>query len=175
MQDLKKMEALNLQRWIDEHHASLKPPIGNAQIWSDSEFLVTIVAGPNRRKDFHVDPGEEFFHQLKGDMILRVREASAFRDVPVREGDMLLLPPGVPHSPQRPAGSLGMVIERARRADEYDFFQWYCEQCTDLLHEVRLHVSDITRQLQPLFETFYRGDPAHRTCRSCGFTLEPPL
>lgn len=65
---------LNLHKWIDEHRDMLKPPVGNVQIWKDADLMVTIVGGPNQRTDFHDDPIEEFFYQLKGDMVLRVME-----------------------------------------------------------------------------------------------------
>ncbi|HEX9475005.1 MAG TPA: 3-hydroxyanthranilate 3,4-dioxygenase, partial [Steroidobacteraceae bacterium] len=123
------LSALNLHRWVDEHRHLLKPPVGNKLIYRDSEFMVMAVGGPNSRRDFHVDPAEEFFHQLEGDMVLRVYKGGAIRDVPIRAGEILLLPPGVPHSPQRPAHSVGLVIERARRPGERDGLQWYCEHC----------------------------------------------
>ena len=77
--------------------------MGNAQIWADDDFIVTVVGGPNQRTDFHDDPCEEFFHQLKGDMVLRVWEDGGPRDIAIREGDVFLLPAHVRHSPQRPS------------------------------------------------------------------------
>ncbi|MCY4190292.1 MAG: 3-hydroxyanthranilate 3,4-dioxygenase, partial [Rhodospirillaceae bacterium] len=106
------LAAFNLMQWIKDHEEILKPPVGNAQIWQDSDFIVTIVAGPNERTDFHVDPLEEFFYQLKGDMVLRIIEDGRIKDVSIKEGDILLLPPFTRHSPQRPEpGSYGLVIE----------------------------------------------------------------
>jgi 3-hydroxyanthranilate 3,4-dioxygenase len=166
------MIPLNLKKWIDEHRHLLKPPVGNAQIWKDREFMVTVVGGPNARKDFHVDPGEEFFHQLEGDIVLRVIEGGQMRDIPIREGEIFLLPPFVPHSPQRPAGTIGMVIERIRQPGEEDRFQWYCEQCNALLHDVHFHVTDLTTQLAPAFAGFY-ADPVLHTCRACGTVQHP--
>ena len=105
----------NFQRWIDEHRDLLKPPVGNAQVWEDTDFIVTVVGGPNQRTDYHDDPLEEFFYQLKGDMVLRLMEDGRPRDMPIREGDIFLLPPHVRHSPQRPEpGSVGLVIEYRR-------------------------------------------------------------
>lgn len=166
------MVPLNLRKWIEEHRDLLKPPVGNAQIWKDREFMVTVVGGPNARKDFHVDPGEEFFYQLEGDITLRVIEAGRTRDIPIREGDVFLLPPLVPHSPQRPPETIGMVIERVRRPDEEDRFQWYCDRCGHLLDEIVLHVTDLTTQLKPAFDAFY-ADPARHTCGKCGTVQKP--
>ena len=70
----KTLQALNLNRWIAEHRHLLKPPVGNKLVYQDSEFMIMVVGGPNARADFHVDPAEEFFHQLEGDMVLRVAE-----------------------------------------------------------------------------------------------------
>lgn len=33
----------------------LKPPVGNQEIWRDTDFIVTVVGGPNQRTDFHDD------------------------------------------------------------------------------------------------------------------------
>jgi 3-hydroxyanthranilate 3,4-dioxygenase len=116
----------NLQRWIDSNRESLKPPVGNKLLFQDSEFIIMAVGGPNSRKDFHHDPGEEFFHQLEGDIVVRTVQHGRIIDVPVRQGEVFLLPPEIPHSPQRPAGSIGIVVERRRGPDELDGFSWYC-------------------------------------------------
>jgi 3-hydroxyanthranilate 3,4-dioxygenase len=169
------LSALNLREWIDEHRHLLQPPVGNEQIWKDAhpEFIVMVVGGPNSRKDFHVDAGEEFFFQLEGDITVRIVEDGAIRDITIREGDIFLLPPNVPHSPQRGPNTVGLVLERRRRNDEQDGFQWYCENCGEKVHEVFLPVTDITTQLKPLFEAFW-ADIDARTCRSCGEVLPPP-
>jgi len=169
---METLKALDLRRWIDEHRELLKPPVGNKLIYHDTEFIIMVVGGPNSRRDFHVDPAEEFFHQLEGEMKLRVMQDGRLRDVPIRAGEVLLLPPRVPHSPQRPAGSVGLVVERARRAGEVDGFQWYCEHCHALLYEEQLAVTDLETQLPPVCARFY-SNPEHRRCRRCG-TVEPP-
>src|SRR6516164_5312322 len=139
-------QPLNLRHWIEEHRALLKPPVGNKLIYRDSEFIVMAVGGPNARRDFHVDPAEEFFHQIEGDMVLRVVEDGRFRDLPIRAGEILLLPPRIPHSPQRPAHSVGLVIERQRRPGELDGLQWYCDKCAHLLYEENLALTNIETQ-----------------------------
>lgn len=164
---MSRLTPFNLQRWIDEHAHLLKPPVGNAQVWQDSEFMVTIIGGPNQRTDYHDDPTEEFFYQLKGDIVLRVIEDGKPRDLPIREGDVLLLPPHVRHSPQRPAGSIGLVIERHRREGEIDAFEWYCERCDRRVHRREVQLRDIVRDLPPVFEEYY-GDSALRVCPECG-------
>jgi 3-hydroxyanthranilate 3,4-dioxygenase len=167
------LQAFNLRQWIDAHRPLLKPPVGNKLVFHDTEFIIMVVGGPNARKDFHIDPAEEFFYQLEGDMVLRIVEAGLIRDLPIRAGDVLLLPPGVPHSPQRSAGSVGLVIERRRRAGELDGLQWYCERCATLLYEEYFPLTDIETQFPPVFARFF-ASVALRTCRQCGQLMAAP-
>jgi 3-hydroxyanthranilate 3,4-dioxygenase len=131
-----------------------------------------VVGGPNARTDFHVDEGEEFFYQLEGDITLRVMEDGKRRDIPIRAGDIFLLPPRVPHSPQRPPGTVGLVIERKRTAQELDGFVWYCEKCGNKLYEEFFHLDNIVTQLPPVFDRFYSSE-ANLTCKSCGTKMPP--
>ena len=90
MPSISSMKPFNLQKWIDENRDKLKPPVGNAQVWEDGEFMVTVVGGPNQRRDFHDDPTEEFFYQLKGRHLPahhgRARQASEGHSHPRRRG-----------------------------------------------------------------------------------------
>jgi 3-hydroxyanthranilate 3,4-dioxygenase len=167
-----RLRAFNFRQWIDENRHVLKPPVGNKRVFRDSEFIIMVVGGPNARKDYHVDPAEEFFYQLEGDIVLKTMQNGRAVDVPIREGEILLLPPKVPHSPQRAANSVGLVVERERRPDELDGFQWYCENCSTLLYEQFLPMTDIEK-LGELFETFY-SSPEYRTCKRCGAVMERP-
>jgi 3-hydroxyanthranilate 3,4-dioxygenase len=161
------LKAFNFRDWIDRHREYLKPPVNNRLVFRESEFIIMVVGGPNSRTDYHEDPGEEFFYQLEGDMTLRTMQDGARVDIPIREGEILLLPARVPHSPQRYANTVGLVIERKRRPDEQDGFLWFCEHCSYPLHAEYLHVSDIEKQLPPVFERFY-GSLEMRTCQACG-------
>ncbi|MCZ6523191.1 MAG: 3-hydroxyanthranilate 3,4-dioxygenase [Alphaproteobacteria bacterium] len=162
------LSAFNFDNWIDDHAEQLKPPIGNATVWRDSDLIIMVVGGPNQRTDYHDDPYEEFFHQLRGNMVLRVIEDGAPRDVAINEGDILLLPPHLRHSPQRPEpGSVGLVVERSRPPGLKDGFEWFCPRCLHLLYRVEVHLRDIVKDLPPLFEPFYRSTDL-RTCKSCG-------
>jgi 3-hydroxyanthranilate 3,4-dioxygenase len=167
------LQTINFRRWIDEHRHLLKPPVGNKLVYQDTEFIIMVVGGPNVRKDFHVDPAEEFFYQLEGDMNLRVVEDGRVRDLPIREGEILLLPPRVPHSPQRRANSAGLVVERRRRTGELDALQWYCEHCGALLYEEGFALVDIEAQFPPVMKRFF-DSLAHRTCRRCGTVMSAP-
>ena len=163
---------LNLQRWIDEHRHLLKPPVGNKCI-VDDDFIVMIVGGPNARTDYHYDEGAEFFYQLEGEMVLRVQDNGMARDLPMRAGEMFYLPPRVPHSPQRMAGSIGLVIERRRRPEEKDGLLWFCEQCNHKLYEEYFTLVDIEQDFPPVFDRFYRSREA-RTCGACGHLNPAP-
>jgi 3-hydroxyanthranilate 3,4-dioxygenase len=158
----------NFNTWIDEHQHLLRPPVGNAQIWQNADFIVTVVGGPNARTDFHDDPLEEFFYQLRGDMVLRIMDEGRPRDLPINAGDIFLLPPHVRHSPQRPMpGSVGLVIERQRPEGVIDAFEWYCLSCHTRVHRVEIQLKSIVDDLPPLFEQFY-GSAEQRKCPECG-------
>lgn len=167
---------LNFPQWLKDHEHLLKPPVGNQQIWKDADFIVTIVGGPNKRTDFHDDPFEEYFYQLKGNASLNIMETingrNVQRSIALTEGTMFLLPPHVRHSPQRPeAGSLCLVIERTRPTGSLDAFEWYCSNCHGLVYRVQVQLQSIVTDLPPLFEAFYSNE-TKRTCPSCG-TVHP--
>ncbi len=170
---MRSLQPFNLMQWIDQHRAELKPPVANKRIFRDGEFIIMVVGGPNARKDFHVDPAEEFFHQLEGDMLLQTMQDGRRIDVPIRAGDVMLLPPNIPHSPQRHANTIGLVIERERRVGELDGFQWYCEGCDALLYEEQLQLTNIETQFAGIFERFF-SSVARRTCGECGRIMEAP-
>ena len=163
----------NLRRWIDQNRDLLKPPVGNKLLFADSAFIVMAVGGPNSRKDFHHDPSEELFLMIEGDMVLKTVQDGRVTDVPIREGEIYLLPADVPHSPQRPAGSVGIVVERRRAPDELDGFSWYCENCGHRLFLERVAVRDIETQLPEIFSHFY-SSLQHRTCSVCGTVMQAP-
>lgn len=168
---------LNLQAWIDEHRHLLKPPVGNKCIYA-GDFFVMVVGGPNQRTDYHYDEGAEWFYQLEGEMVLRIQEtmpdgSRAVRDIPIRAGETFLLPPRVPHSPQRMADSVGLVIERRRLPHEDDGLMWFCERCNHKLYEEFFHLRDIEQDFPPVFERFY-ASREHRTCDECGHLNPAP-
>lgn len=157
---------INLSAWIDEHRHLLKPPVGNKVIEA-GDFIVMVVGGPNARTDYHFDEGAEWFHQLEGEMVLRVQDEGVARDIPIRAGETFLLPPRVPHSPQRMVDSIGLVIERRRLPHERDGLMWFCERCNTKLYEEFFQLRNIELDFPPVFERFY-ASPAHRTCGQCG-------
>ncbi|MCX0271836.1 3-hydroxyanthranilate 3,4-dioxygenase [Nocardia zapadnayensis] len=159
---------IDFQGWIDEHAHLLKPPVNNRTMALGKDFIVQIVGGPNKRTDFHLDPYEEWFYQIKGDMYVTVMTDEGPTDVHIREGQAWLLPRDIPHSPQRPTeGSIGLVIERVREDGTLEKFLWFCAECNAPVHEIELQVRDIVADLPPVFEEFYNDESARR-CSECG-------
>ncbi len=162
---------INLTNWIKENQDLLKPPVCNKVVWEDSDFIIMVVGGPNSRKDYHVDIEEEFFYQIKGDMLLKTMDNGKSRDIHIKEGEIFLLPANIPHSPQRFENSVGLVVEKTRKSDELDGFQWYCDNCFALLYEKHVQVSNIVTQLPVIFDEFW-GNDNYRSCKKCNHYLE---
>jgi 3-hydroxyanthranilate 3,4-dioxygenase len=164
----------NIQKWINENRHLLKPPVGNQQLYKgNDDFIVMVVGGPNSRKDFHYNEGEEFFYQLEGDINVRIIEDGKQVDIPVKEGEIFLQPAKTPHLPQRPANTIGLVMERYRKAGEKDGCLWFCENCNNKLYEEYFELTDIVKQLPVVMEKFYSNKDL-RTCKKCGTVMEPP-
>lgn len=168
-----ELRAFNFKAWIDEYRHLLKPPVGNKIVFPDAEFIVMVVGGPNTRKDYHIDEGEEFFYQLEGDMVLKTQQNGKAVDIPIAEGEIFLLPPKVPHPPQRFENTVGLVIERQRATDEKDGLQWYCDDCNYLLYEEYFHLQNVETDFPPVFDRFFASE-ANRTCNACGAVMEKP-
>ena len=139
----------------------------------NDDFVVMVVGGPNKRKDFHYNETEEFFYQLEGNIVVKIVEDGKVVDMNINEGDIFLLPARTPHSPRRPENSIGLVMEVNRPQGVLDAFQWYCESCGNKLYEEKLRVDDIVKDLPGVMERFYANKEL-RTCKKCGTVLEPP-
>ncbi len=165
---------INIAAWIAEHRDKLKPPVGNRCIFDDGDFIVMAVAGPNHRKDFHINPTDELFYQIQGDVVVRIIDAHGqVRDVPIRQGEMFLLPANVPHSPQRGPDTVGLVFERRRPSGEDDGLRFYCDRCGEVVFEERFELKDIAIQLKSTMDQFW-SDATLRTCMQCGHIVQPP-
>ncbi len=163
----------NVKQWIADNRDLLKPPVGNKNLYADAgDYIVMVVGGPNARKDYHWNETEELFFQLEGDIEVGIQEDGMAVTIPIKEGEMFLLPGRVPHQPRRGAGTVGLVIEVKRDDRELeDGLQWYCEQCNTLLHEYRFVLNNIEKDFLPRFREFY-GNEEHRTCKQCGHVME---
>ena len=163
----------NFKQWIDDNRHLLKPPVGNKCVYADDDFIVMVVGGPNLRKDYHWDEGEELFYQVEGDIKVQIQEDGKAVELPILEGEIFLLPPRIAHNPIRGANTIGLVIERKRRNGELDGLMWFCENCNEKLYEEYFELGDITTQFQVVFKKFYDSEVL-RTCVPCGAVMEPP-
>lgn len=169
------MKPFNLMRWIEENRGALRPPVSNKQLCTEAQDAIVFVSGgPNTRNDFHVNPTEELFYQLKGDIALRVQPLDGAKpyDIVIHEGDLFMLPRRVPHRPQRPAGTLGLIVEFPRPEGELDQLRWYCARCDELVHKAEWRLRKIDEDLKVIMEEFWGGDAGRRTCGKCGTVIE---
>lgn len=164
---------MHLLDWIEEHRSEFQPPVGNKYLYSGKDFFVMVIAGPNARNDFHQTNSEEFFVQLKGDIIVKTYEDGRIVDHVVHEGETFFIPPNVPHAPCRPEGTLGMVVERRRPAGELEHQIFYCEQCNALVEDNEFDCADIVNAFKQAMEDFW-ADPERSTCKACGHRVPKP-
>ncbi|MFK7825881.1 MAG: 3-hydroxyanthranilate 3,4-dioxygenase [Oligoflexales bacterium] len=167
------MPPINFKKWIDEHRPLLKPPVCNKLVFEENGFFIMVVGGPNSRKDYHYDEGPEFFYQIEGDMLLKTIQKGKVVDIQIKEGEVFLLPPQVPHSPQRFENTVGLVIERRRTNSEKDGLQWYCDYCTNLLYEEYFTLKNIEKDFPPVFDRFFSSQD-YRTCNKCTHIMPCP-
>lgn len=163
----------HLMKWIETHRSDFQPPVGNKYLYSGRDFFVMVIAGPNARNDFHKVDSEEFFIQIQGDIVVKTYENGAIVDHLVREGETFFIPPNVPHAPCRPAGTLGMVVERRRPPGELEHQIFYCEKCNALVEDNEFDCADIVIAFKDAMESFW-ADPERSTCKSCGHRVPKP-
>ena len=160
-------DVFKLKEWVEENKEKLKPPTAAITVLRNEKYMVTIVGGPNSRTDFHVNQGAEFFYQLKGNMILAVQENQKTREIKIKEGEIYLLPPMIPHAPQRIKNTVGLVIESIRQPNELDTFQWYCQKCNHLLFEKSAYIEVMERDMPLVFDAYYMNKH-NQICNKCG-------
>ena len=165
----------NLMKWIDDNADEFKKPVMNKQFYCESENVIVFVSkGPNTRNDYHVNPTEELFYQLTGDIALRVRplDGTPPHDVVIREGEMFLLPKEVPHRPQRPEGTVGLIVEFPRPEGTKDHLRWYCPDDKHLVYEAEFRMKHIDQDLHKVMDDFWNGPIERRTCKETGKVVE---
>jgi len=162
----------NLHEWIDANRDVLKPPVMAKPLFDDSgDYMIFVVGSPNTRKDFHYNETEEFFHQLEGTLNLwTIDEGGKQVNNEIHAGEVFLLPAKVPHSPRRPEGGIGIVIER-KRPGKKDGVLWFCENCGEKLHDQYFPVEEIAVELGAVLEAFAANE-ALRTCKKCGTVMD---
>ena len=162
----------NLTKWVEENRDTLKPPVGNKNLYKDAgDYIVMVVAGPNARKDYHYNETEELFYQLEGNIEVHIQEDGQKKTMKLGPGDMYLHPAKVPHSPVRHEHSIGLVIER-KRADMNvdDGLLWFCDNCNHKLYEAYFTLNDIEKYFFAHFKHFYSSEEL-RTCDKCGTVM----
>ncbi|KAM7408168.1 hypothetical protein PAMA_002045 [Pampus argenteus] len=152
---------VNVENWIAENQNDFLPPVCN-KLMHFRQLNIMFVGGPNTRKDYHIEEGEELFYQVKGDMCLKVIENGKHKDVHIKEGEMFLLPARIPHSPQRYANTVGLVVERRRLLTETDCLRYYVNDTSSILFEKWFHCQNLGIQLVPVIEEFMASEQ-HRT------------
>ena len=167
------MKPFNFQKWLDENRHLLKPPVGNKNIFPQSDdYIIMVVAGPNARKDYHYNETEEWFYQLEGSIKVIVQENGQRKEMELNAGDMYLHPAKTPHSPIRSEGSVGLVVERKRAGKGFkDGLLWFCDNCNHKLHEVYFELHDIEEDFLPHYKLFYNSIDL-RTCEKCGTVMD---
>lgn len=150
---------VNLVDYAEKHQADLTPPVCNRMIFNQGKLRIMIIGGPNQRKDYHLNLGEEIFFQLKGDMCLKTMECGEPKDVVIREGELFVLPGKIAHSPQRFENTLGVVVERARADSELDGLRYFVDETNQrVLWQRFFHVTDLGSQLVPLIKTYFASE-----------------
>ncbi|MCA9254848.1 MAG: 3-hydroxyanthranilate 3,4-dioxygenase [Phycisphaerales bacterium] len=166
---------VNLKQWVEENRHHLKPPVGNKVVWQDETFIIMVVGGPNARKDYHVNETSEFFYQVQGDITVGIIHPDTGKpeEVVIREGEIFLLPPKVPHSPRRPANTVGVVVEQTREPHHIDKLQFYSDDTHELVYEAEFKLENIAVDLKRIMEEFWSNEDLRR-CPSTGSIIAPP-
>ncbi|CAJ0590707.1 unnamed protein product [Cylicocyclus nassatus] len=159
LSDVYHMEAetICVEAWLSENKKDFAPPVCNKCMFA-KQLKVFYVGGPNSRRDYHLEEGEEFFYQKQGDMVLKVIEHGQPRDIIIKEGEIFLLPSRVEHSPQRFENTIGFVVERTRENTEFDCVRYFVEPSTERLFERWFHLQDVVRDLPPLIKAFHASE-----------------
>ena len=174
MSNVKKCKPpINLGNWIAKNASDFKPPVGNKYLYDGDDFFVMVIGGPNARNDFHVTNSEEYFYQLKGDIVVSVVEDKVVKHVPIKEGETFFIPGGVPHAPVRPPNTVGVVVERRRPPGETERQQFYCPNCHFLVLDNEFDCGDIVNHFKDAMELFW-SDEKLSTCVKCGTRILKP-
>ena len=166
--DIKK--PFNLQKWINENRHLLKPPVGNKNLYVESEdYIVMIVAGPNARKDYHYNETEELFYQIEGDILVKTQQNGKLVEVPIKEEMFLYLQKFRTHRLDQKDRSDWLLKEKENK--DKDGLMWFSETANELLYEEYFHLTNIEKDFLPVFKKFY-SDEKLRTCPKTGEVME---
>lgn len=161
------LTSFNLMEWIEQNKDQLRPPTAAKTVFAQDDFMTTVVGGPNKRTDYHINQTEELFFQLKGEMQLGLQVDGKVEVVTIGEGQIYLLPAHVPHAPMRGENTVGLIVERIRKDGMTDTHRWYCEKCNSILWEKSVFIENLERDMPLVFEEYY-SDPSNQICDFCG-------
>lgn len=162
----------SLMGWVEDNRTKLQPPICNAEVYPDGNYIINMVGGPNSRADFHDNPTEEIFYQIKGNAFLNIWDRGRFDRIDIKEGEIFLLPAHVIHSPQRPEPGLCLLVEAVRPQGAHDSLQWYCAKCATMVWRAEKQLESLVHDLPAISRMFYALSDEERRCSSCG-TVHP--
>uniref|UniRef100_A0A915KK21 3-hydroxyanthranilate 3,4-dioxygenase n=1 Tax=Romanomermis culicivorax TaxID=13658 RepID=A0A915KK21_ROMCU len=120
----------NVSQWIEENKVDFVPPVCNKCLFSN-QLKAFLVGGPNVRKDFHLEEGEEFFYMLEGDMCLRTVNNGVVKDIEIKEGQL-------------------MVVECANK-------YFHDEKTLAISFERWFHLEDAVADLPPIISDYFRA------------------
>lgn len=162
----------SLMGWVEKNREKMAPPVCNAAIFQDGNYIINMVGGPNTRTDFHDNPTEEIFYQVKGNAYLNIWDRGQFDRIDIKEGEIFVLPAHLIHSPQRPEPGLCLLIELPRPTGWLDSLQWYCANCATKVWRAEKQLESLVDDLPKIYDMFYATTDAERTCPNCG-TVHP--
>src|SRR4051812_49533188 len=116
------LKSFNLKQWIEENRGNWGQ---RRVIWEDSDFIAFVTRGPNSRKDFHINPGDEIFYQLEGELNLYYMQERRREVAVLNAGELFLLPANVPHSPPPATAPWPSWASANRRPAEKARLAWF--------------------------------------------------
>ena len=169
---MEELKSLSLAEVSESVRKSVKPV---RILWQTPDTIAFVARGRQGRSEFHTDPSDEVMYMIKGEMNLHYLTPEGGEKVLVlREGEIMHCPAGTPHSPRFSPEAFLLVLERKRRPDEVDRFNWFCQQCGTPLYETARKVADYSDDpVSRVYEEFYSSDD-RRTCAKCGHVAQRP-
>ncbi|MBI4526922.1 MAG: hypothetical protein HY695_24260 [Deltaproteobacteria bacterium] len=79
---MESFSSFHLRRWIEDNRHLYDPPFKtNRVVVHEKDLIVMVLHGPNERLDFHLEPADEFFYQIEGELELHLKPEGARRRV----------------------------------------------------------------------------------------------
>ncbi|ESO09044.1 hypothetical protein HELRODRAFT_185387 [Helobdella robusta] len=171
------IQVINVQKWLNVNRDKFLPPVANHFMHDDGQLTVMFVGGPNDRTDYHIQCGEEFFYQLRGQALLKLMVRGQPRDIFLREGDIFLLPKRIPHSPQRFVDTMGLVLERKRAAREIDVLRFYTMKSgrPEILYQDSFHWDNAKTDMAACLERYSKSEQCKTGNIVPGLIFDTPL